>query len=530
MLVLLLKASFVLVILLAFYKILLERESFFTANRIYLLGCLVLMFVLPFVSLPRLVQEQGFVSKTIDKIDFSEPAILPSETILSKNASHESHLEANQNAKGVPDKSGERGIAYWFLLIYYFGVLVLFLNLLTQVVSILLKVIKSTDKVKDTDYTIVNTQLVKEPCSFFRYIFINPALYDFDTYEQILAHEKIHVKKWHTIDLLLSEMVLMLLWFNPFLWMFRKEVEKNLEYQTDDLLVTGASMEKDGYQMNLLKIATFNKPLTITTNYNQSLIKQRILKMSIKKSNPHNYWKYAFIAPVAFMLLLSMNTPVSTSMDNEIEAPLYQNNETQNNLVLEDDCKALLRAVISEDVDSVKEILRATHPDCLYRGDGEPRSPLVAAARLGNLEIGKLLVAANADVEFHDGADESPLMAASANDHFHFTTYLVDNNADINRKVSGDGTALLVAAKRGHLKIVNYLIYKGADVNIQVSADGTPLINSVRSGHYEVSKVLLENGADPYLTSPGDEYPMYHAMMSKNKNLIQLLRGYEKED
>lgn len=119
------------------------------------------------------------------------------------------------------------------------------------------------------------------------------------------------------IDLLLSEIAVILLWFNPIMWLFRKEVEKNIEYQTDDILLKGEAVEKESYQMNLLKVATYNMPLTITTNYNQSLIKQRIMKISAKKSNPHSLWKYVFTAPLIFSLLLLINKPMSAFTENE---------------------------------------------------------------------------------------------------------------------------------------------------------------------------------------------------------------------
>ncbi len=125
--------------------------------------------------------------------------------------------------------------------------------------------------------------------------------------------------------------------------------------------------------------------------------------------------------------------------------------------------------------------------------------------------------------------DETPLMAASSNGRLDFVKYLLTRGAKINTRLSGDGTALLVASREGHTEIVKYLISEGADVNGQVDRDGTPLICAVRNGHYETAKILLESGADPFLTSPGDEYAMYHAVMAKDKPMINLLKKYESE-
>lgn len=516
----LIKASLILAILLVFYKLFLEKESFFAANRIYLIACLVLTFFLPFVSLPKLMDDQGFVSDFIETADNRE-SLTPAEQTLPETAQPSNIAQADEPRKK------QTGIVDWFLWLYYFGVGVFAINFFIQVAGILIKAGRSTDKVRDSDVVIINKRSVQEPCSFFRYIFIDPERYDYETYEQIVAHEKIHAKKLHAADLMLAEIAVILLWFNPLAWILRKEIDKNIEYETDNLMLQEKAFEREMYQMNLLKIATYTKPLAITTNYNQSLIKQRIFRMNAKKSNVHSYWKYAFTAPLLLAMLVIINKPIPALAIGGSESGVLSGNK-QNAPNYSDDCQSLLRAVKAGSVEDVRELLKTVDPDCTYRGDGEPRSPLVAAARNGDLVIGKLLIDAGADVEFHAAGDETPLMAASAHGHLDFVKHLLAGNADINRKLGGDGSALLVASRQGHLETVKYLISQGADVNSQIDRDGTPLICAVRSNHYEVSKVLLENGADPYLVSPGDEYAMFHARMSGNKDMIELLEKYDK--
>jgi len=65
MIVFLLKTSFSLVFILVFYKLIIERESFFAANRMYLLLGLLFAFILPFISLPKFINNQGIVDTLI---------------------------------------------------------------------------------------------------------------------------------------------------------------------------------------------------------------------------------------------------------------------------------------------------------------------------------------------------------------------------------------------------------------------------------------------------------------------------------
>ncbi|WP_242917187.1 M56 family metallopeptidase [Pontibacter liquoris] len=350
MIALLLKASFALGVALLFYKLLLQQESFFRANRIYLLGCIVLAFALPFVNLPQLVSRQGYLatvferapffgqdntsaqqSRAADQEEITGGVRKEAVTQIPYNGPQEEapnelqQYRANEQAQttALPASSGQTfSLVFWLAMLYFFGVAVFGVSLLLQVGSIFYKVYKATDKIEDGDCVLVNTAERQAPCSFFHYIFIYPDEYDFETYEQIIAHEKIHVRLGHSLDLLLAEITVIILWFNPLAWLMKREIEKNIEYQTDAALLEKVPVSRDRYQLNLLQIAVPHKPLSITTNYNQSLLKQRIMKMNAKKSTPHAYWKYAFLAPLFFGTLLLLNEPASSQNRSQTDAKI----------------------------------------------------------------------------------------------------------------------------------------------------------------------------------------------------------------
>lgn len=357
---LLLKASLAIAIGLLFYKLFLQQESFFATNRIYLLVCLVLAFTLPNITLPKLVEQQGYLSAVFQPEPSAEnftpqetniykaphlPANAPVPEDPSEEIFHSEEVAETKNTilppQQIQQKSGPSETmassketsaltesfswAFWITSIYLFGVAVFSLSLLYQLGWILLRIVKARDKVRDGDCTIINTAQKQAPCSFFNFIFIHPDDYDFETYEQIIAHEKTHVKLGHSFDVLLAELAVILLWFNPLIWFYRREIEKNNEYQTDALLLEKDRVQKEKYQMNLLHIAAPNKPLNITTNYNQSLLKQRIMMMNSKKSTPTAYWKYSFLLPIFFGMLLLINEPAASQDKKEMETKVEEN-------------------------------------------------------------------------------------------------------------------------------------------------------------------------------------------------------------
>jgi hypothetical protein len=194
--------------------------------------------------------------------------------------------------------------------LYWCGVAAFGLNFLLQVIVLLRQAYKSP-AIQDGQFRIVELDTDKAPCSFGNYIFINPAKYDWETYSQILLHEKIHIKQGHSFDLLLAELMLVFQWFNPFAWLYRKELENNLEFLTDSDVLNNNEVERELYQMSLLKVSVPNLSLRITTNYNQSLLKKRIVMMNAKKSNIHTTWKYFFLLPLMAFLMCAFNEPMA---------------------------------------------------------------------------------------------------------------------------------------------------------------------------------------------------------------------------
>jgi hypothetical protein len=75
------------------------------------------------------------------------------------------------------------------------------------------------------------------PFSFFNKIVISRKTLNCPNLRMIIDHESIHVKEKHTLDILLTEVLFILQWFNPFVWLIKDAVKNNLEYKTDDKII-----------------------------------------------------------------------------------------------------------------------------------------------------------------------------------------------------------------------------------------------------------------------------------------------------
>jgi hypothetical protein len=299
---------------LAFYKLLLQKETFYKLNRYVLVACILVAFALPLLPVPQqwsLRKAGSAATQTSIPAGKQQVNTRPGNTTLA-NTTPSNTVNTPQNtvntAAGEPFTLSKA--LTWLMYLYWFGVIVFALNFLAHM-AVLLYRSYTRPVIIDGKFRIVEVSGDKAPCSFANNIFINPEKYDWETYNQILLHEKVHIMQGHTLDILLAEIVLVFQGFNPFAWIYRKEIENNLEFLTDDDMVQQKGVERSRYQISLLKVSAPHFPLSLTTNDNQSLLKKRIAMMNTKKSSGHTAWKYLFLLPLLVMFACILNKPVA---------------------------------------------------------------------------------------------------------------------------------------------------------------------------------------------------------------------------
>jgi len=332
---------------LLFYKLLLQKETYYRLNRIILLTCLVLAFVLPLIPVPRQfslvngelpgVNSEASIVNSQQPIVNNEPVVISPEnradapvdqqeeihsenkavnTTTLKHVSDANKLAVKPRAAApvikalIPGVPLMQRVIKWAFWLYWCGAVAFGANLLLQITVLLYQAYKKP-AMKDGIYRIVELDGDKAPCSFGNNIFINPTKYDWETYNQILMHEKVHIQQGHSFDLITAELMLVVQWFNPFAWLYRRELESNLEFLTDDSVLHDPKVVPAEYQLSLLKVSVPNFSMSIATNYNQSLLKKRIVMMNAKRSNIHTMWKYFMLMPLLVALVCGLNKPIA---------------------------------------------------------------------------------------------------------------------------------------------------------------------------------------------------------------------------
>lgn len=264
------------------YKLLFSRDTFLTLKRYYLKYSHLFVLTLPFWDFSKWLQPALKLNNLIVSPSYLLPEIAVSPTV-SQNFS------VWQIALGI----------------YILVTLALFLKFVYGIS----KIIKI--RIKHTSATIQGTKVILltdnfAPFSFLHWIFINPRLHTEAELSQILTHERIHVVQNHTIDILISELICIAFWANPFVWLLKKEIKENLEYIADNKVVK-AGFDIKNYQYHLLNLSFDSPNYNFTNKFNVSPLKKRIQMMNRKKSQKLTASKYLAVIPLALLLLVLSN-------------------------------------------------------------------------------------------------------------------------------------------------------------------------------------------------------------------------------
>jgi hypothetical protein len=205
------------------YYLLLRKETFFTANRWFLLAGLLTSVILPWVVFTTIV----WVEPTHTHFDWSK---IPMTTHVQKES-----FEIN-----------------WYLVLavaYIVGIALFLVQFAFDFYS-LNRVLKGKTIHQQADHKFIDLKENIAPFSYFNTIVYNSSMYSKAELESILEHEKVHSDQYHTIDVLITRLFCTLFWFNPFIWLYKKAILQNLEFIADSEATKNLS-DKKAYQLTL---------------------------------------------------------------------------------------------------------------------------------------------------------------------------------------------------------------------------------------------------------------------------------------
>ena len=277
------------------YRFGLLKDVNFRARRFYLLNAVFLSFILPLLSFNFNIFSPG------------ESSPLGS-FVLEEITVYSDGLKSIGESSKVPFSEI---ILYTYILI----AALLGFRILFQ----LIRILSNTRRLRADNMgklMVYRLPLESVSFSFFRFVFIGKTPEKGDM-EKILAHEKIHAGQLHTLDVLVMEILSVIFWFNPFIWWYRTEIKNVHEYLADEGALN-EGFNRKSYQITLLEHLIGSASLSITNNFNYSLIKNRIAMMNKEKKGRKNIWKLFLLLPVSAMLIIGFACTEKVDTDAEL--------------------------------------------------------------------------------------------------------------------------------------------------------------------------------------------------------------------
>lgn len=160
------------------------------------------------------------------------------------------------------------------------------------------------------------------PFSWFRNIVISAADYR-DNRRAIITHEKAHVARGHSVDILLCNILTVMQWFNPAAWLLKAELQDVHEYEVDEAVLR-SGIDATGYQLLLVRKAVGDRLFAIANNLSKDSLKKRITMMKTKKTNRWASMKALVVLPLAAIAVVAFASPEVAEVENEVVAESQQ--------------------------------------------------------------------------------------------------------------------------------------------------------------------------------------------------------------
>lgn len=262
-----------------FYRVFLHRDTFFTGKRFTLLLGLLFTLIYPLLNVAEWMPVLQPVQKLTQNLSF----VLPEITVTAAAAKAYTTMELLK-----------------FLYLAISGLLLC--RVLFQFSKLVLLAMRN-QTAEVGGQTVVCLPKGSAPFSFFGLVFIQPEDHSENDLQEILHHERTHVRQAHTLDVLFAELICTVFWINPFAWLLKYDLRENLEFLADKDVVH-AGFDPKSYQYHLLRLSYQQSPIRMGNNFNVSQLQNRIKMMNKKRTSQVGWSKYLLTLPLFAALLL----------------------------------------------------------------------------------------------------------------------------------------------------------------------------------------------------------------------------------
>lgn len=330
-----LKINVAIALFYAFYRLFFHKDTFFHWRRMALLCFFAISLLYPLLNI------QGWIKAhepMVAMADLYATILLPEQVVTPSQ-------ETVINWQEI--------IIQFAKIIYWSGMLLLAARFFIQLGSI----IRLHFQCSKNNIQGVHVHLLKKetgPFSFFHWIFIHPQSHTESEISEIITHEETHARQYHSVDVLFSEIMCIFCWFNPFIWLMKREVRGNLEYMADHrVLETGH--DSKSYQYHLLGLAHHKAAANLSNSFNVLPLKNRIKMMNKRRTKEIGRTKYLMLLPLAAILMIVSNIEMVARTTEKFAKEITLPQGTKEKEITETQIKSVPDSVVFQVVEEMPD-------------------------------------------------------------------------------------------------------------------------------------------------------------------------------
>ncbi len=300
-----LHASLIAMAVIGVCQVVLKNDNNFRGIRLFLLTGLLLISLLP-----------------LYKVSYDVNIEYPTDAVSAPSIEKLPINDQQIQKPTVPTELEEKptlNLYQSLLFIYYSGILYFLVRIVFYLILIFIRYHQSSKELWN-GITVCIHPKTESPFVIGRVIFVNSSIYLAPEKRDVLVHESIHLRQNHWIDIVLCEFMIILFWFNPLVWYYKRLVSENLEYLADrGVLEEG--IEKESYLKSIICETMGAEAIVLANYFRNSRNKKRLKMMKNQNKNKWQQLKMLFLLPAIGVSLWAFSEP------NYVMVPEKGNNQ-----------------------------------------------------------------------------------------------------------------------------------------------------------------------------------------------------------
>ena len=339
------------------YKVSMSYETLHRFNRVLLLGFVALSAVLPLCRI-EVVEELP----AVEPVEFVAPMTDPVVYEVAESFNYTALLQMA------------------FFALFLLGVVVMIARLVISIMSVKRIIRSGEQQYMEGGVTLTIVDKPISPFSWFGHIVVSRADIE-QNRDIILTHEMAHIRLRHSWDVLAVDLALCFWWFNPAMWLLRRELQSLHEYQADEE-VLNSGIDAQTYQLLLIKRAVGSRLHSVANCLNHSNLNKRITMMCKKTSSRWSAAKALLVLPLVAVSLAATATTVYVT--REVQDKVTENSVNEQNVVGNENnypmTKSELRRYLMQNLQNKQNLVGLIYADVKVLPDGKVVMVKVAPA------------------------------------------------------------------------------------------------------------------------------------------------------